>query len=333
MKEGSIMGSVLGKNITLTIFGESHGEVVGGTICGLPSGIAINKDFIREQMQKRLPNLVGVTTRREEDEVVFLSGVKHEHTNGNPLTIIIKNKDIHQEDYDEFARPSHGDYTNFLRHSEFGEREGGGFSSGRLTAPLVALGAIIIDILKSLNIVIHSNVPSETIDLLEEVVKNGDSLGAKVVTRVSGLPGGVGEPFFDSLESVLSHAIFSIPGVKGVSFGLGFAYENKLGSEVNDQFIIESGHINTISNHTGGIDGGYSNGNDIIINTMFKPTPSIKLPQLALNLKTSKVEQYHIKGRHDACIALRGLVAIDSLVAFTLLDMLIEKHGKEIIKQ
>lgn len=327
------MGSVLGKNITLTIFGESHGEVVGATVCGLPSGIFIDQDFICAQMKKRMPQVIGVTKRQEEDKVELLSGVKNDHTNGNPLTVIIKNKDVRNEDYQDYARPSHADYTIFLRHGEYGERIGGGFSSGRLTAPLVALGAIFIKVLKEMNITINSCVSKETITKLEEVNKNGDSIGAKVITRVQGLEAGVGEPFFDSLESVLSHAIFSIPAVKGVSFGLGFDYENKLGSQVNDEFKKEKGQIRLKSNNTGGIDGGYSNGNDIIINTVFKPTPSVKISQDALNLKTMEVEEFKVNGRHDICVAMRAPVIIDSLVAFSLLDLLIEKHGKEIIRK
>lgn len=327
------MGSVLGKNITLTIFGESHGKVVGGTLIGLPSGIKIDEDFIKIQMDKRRAKGKFTSSRLELDVVKFISGVKNGYTNGNPLTIIIENKNYDDKEYcDEIARPSHADYTNYMRHGEYGERNGGGFSSGRLTAPIVALGSIAIQLLENKGININSSIEKEILDKIADVKEKGDSIGAKITTRISGLNIGIGEPFFDSLESVFAHALFSIPGVKGVSFGLGFDYCGKLGSEVNDQFILND-KITTQTNNSGGIDGGLSNGNDIIIHTVFKPAPSIGLKQNVLNFKKMQVEEYKIEGRHDCCIALRGQVVIDSILAIVLLDMLVEFYGKGCLKQ
>ncbi len=328
------MASSFGKNIILTLFGESHGPFVGGTLCGLPSSIMIDKDFINSQMLKRKAKAGVTSARLEEDKVHFISGIKNGYTNGNPLTILVENKNYKNNEYNSnLARPSHADFTNFVRHGEYGERLGGGFSSGRLTAPLVALGAIALKIINKHGIEINSNVDREIINKLEDIKQANDSIGAKVTTIIKGVEIGVGEPFFDSLESVFAHAIFSIPGVKGVSFGLGFDYNGKLGSEVNDQFCIRNGKVTTISNNSGGIDGGLANGNDIVINTIFKPTPSIGIPQSTVNLSTMQIEKYQIKGRHDVCIALRGQVVIDSILAISLLDMLVEYYGKGFIKQ
>ncbi|MCH5180678.1 MAG: chorismate synthase [Erysipelotrichales bacterium] len=327
------MGSVLGKNITLTIFGESHGKVVGATLVGLPSGLKIDDDFIKNQMNKRRAKGELTSSRIELDEVKFISGVKDGFTNGNPLTAIIENKNYDNSEYkDEIARPSHADFTNFIRHGEYGERRGGGFSSGRLTAPIVALGAIALQLLENKGINLSSSIEKDIFDKIKAAKENDDSIGAKVTTKISGVGIGVGEPFFDSLESVFAHALFSIPGVKGVSFGLGFDYCGKLGSEVNDQFVLNE-KISTKTNNSGGIDGGLSNGNDIIIHTVFKPTPSIGLKQNALNLKTMQIEEYTIEGRHDSCIALRGQVVIDSLLAIVLLDMFVEFYGRRCLKQ
>ncbi|MCH5172254.1 MAG: chorismate synthase [Erysipelotrichales bacterium] len=323
------MGSVLGKNITLTIFGESHGKVVGATLAGLPSGIKIDENFINSQMMKRKA-VGGLTTPRiEDDKVKFISGVKDGFSNGNPLTVIIENNDYDDREYiNKIARPSHSDFVTFMRHKEYGERRGGGFSSGRLTAPIVALGAIVISILESKNIHISSSINKKVLDKIDEVRKDGNSIGAEVTTIISGVDIGIGEPMFDSMESVFAHAIFSIPGVKGVSFGLGFKYDEALGSEVNDQFIIKNDKVTTKTNNSGGIDGGMTNGNDIVIHTVFKPTPSIAMTQNALNLETMRIEEYKIEGRHDACIALRGQVVVDSILAISLFDMLVEFYGK-----
>lgn len=328
------MGSVLGKNITLTVFGESHGQLVGATLIGLPSGIKIDDEYIKSQMAKRKPKGGLTTSRSEADEISFISGVKDGFTNGNPLTVVIKNNDYDNKEYnDEIARPSHGDFTNFVRYGEYGERRGGGFSSGRLTAPIVALGAIAISLLESKGIHLSSTIDRNVLDKIEKARENQDSIGAKVTTTISGMEIGIGEPMFDSIESVFAHALFSIPGVKGVSFGLGFDYNGAHASEVNDQFMVIDGRVTTKTNNTGGIDGGMSNGNDIIVHTIFKPTPSIQIEQNALNLKTMQVEEYEIVGRHDACIALRGQVVVDSLIAISLLDLLVEFHGKGYLKK
>ena len=326
------MGSTLGKNINLTVFGESHGPYVGATLSGLPSGIKINLEYINQKMRLRKGGKPGTTNRVEEDEINFISGVRDGYTNGNPITVLIKNKDYRDEDYNlDIARPSHGDYTNYLKYGEFGERIGGGFYSARTTAPIVALCAIIQEQLEKKNIFIKQEIVYDE-DKQNNAIKNNDSLGALVVSKIQGLEDGVGEPYFDSLESNISHALFSIPGVKGVSFGLGFDYLNKCGSEVNDQFDVQNNKVVTTTNNCGGINGGISNGQEITINTVFKPAASVGTNQNVLNLKTKEIQQYQINGRHDACIAIRGSVVISSLVAFVVLDLLLSIHGVNYLK-
>ena len=327
------MSASFGKSIVVTLFGESHAKYIGATIDGLPANIEIDHNFITSQLAKRRGKGNLTTSRIENDEYEFISGVKNGKTNGNPLTVLIKNENYNDEEYPlDIARPSHGDYTNYLVNKENGERIGGGYYSGRLTAPIVVLGAIAISVLKNKNITITSKIDDKTIELVKEAKANNDSLGAKVVTVVKNFIPGVGGAFFDTLEGNLASAIFAIPGVKGVSFGLGFDYELSLGSKVNDEFALKDDKIAFTSNNCGGINGGYSNGDDIVINTVFKPTPSIGKMQKCLDLKTKKVIDYQINGRHDACIAIRGQVVVDSVVSLVLIDALKNKYGEEFLK-
>lgn len=355
------MSSMIGDNIKVSLFGESHGSVVGATIHGLESGIKIDYEFIKHQMNLRKANDNLSTSRVEDDEVKFISGVFNDFTTGAPLTVIIENKNVNSNDYPKMFRPSHADYTQELKYRGYQDYRGGGHFSGRLTAPLVALGSIAISILKSKNIKIGSHIknihnildddinfndldnyfnyvnnelfPVLNLNKKEEMKKeietakdNLDSIGGIVETVIS-LPSSIGEPFFDSLESKISHYLFSVPGVKGIEFGLGFDFAKYKASEVNDEFINNE-KVRTLTNNNGGINGGISNNEPIVFRCVLKPTPSILKEQRSIdeNFNNTILE---IKGRHDPCIVRRARVVIDSLVALCLLDLISINEGKK----
>ena len=355
------MSSMIGDNIKVSLFGESHGSVVGATIQGLESGIKIDYEFIKHQMNLRKANDNLSTSRVEDDEVKFISGVFNDFTTGAPLTVIIENKNVNSNDYPKMFRPSHADYTQELKYRGYQDYRGGGHFSGRLTAPLVALGSIAISILKSKNINIGSHIknihnildddinfndldnyfnyvnnelfPVLNLNKKEEMKKeietakeNLDSVGGIIETVIS-LPSSIGEPFFDSLESKISHYLFSVPGVKGIEFGLGFDFAKYRASEVNDEFINDS-KVRTLTNNNGGINGGISNNEPIVFRCVLKPTPSILKEQRSIdeNFNNTILE---IKGRHDPCIVRRARVVIDSLVALCLLDLISINEGKK----
>ena len=355
------MSSMIGDNIKVSLFGESHGSVVGATIHGLESGIKIDYEFIKHQMNLRKANDNLSTSRVEDDEVKFISGVFNDFTTGAPLTVIIENKNVNSNDYPKMFRPSHADYTQELKYRGYQDYRGGGHFSGRLTAPLVALGSIAISILKSKNIKIGSHIknihnildddinfndldnyfnyvnnelfPVLNLNKKEEMKKeietakeNLDSVGGIIETVIS-LPSSIGEPFFDSLESKISHYLFSVPGVKGIEFGLGFDFAKYRASEVNDEFINDS-KVRTLTNNNGGINGGISNNEPIVFRCVLKPTPSILKEQRSIdeNFNNTILE---IKGRHDPCIVRRARVVIDSLVALCLLDLISINEGKK----
>lgn len=354
------MSNTIGKNIRVTLFGESHGPYIGAVLDGFPSGIKIDEDFLISQMNKRRAVGKISTGRNEEDKVEFVSGVKDGITEGSPITVLIKNNNVRKEDYKELEnkpRPSHADYVAHIKYGGNEDRSGGGHFSGRLTAPLVACGALAMMILKEKGIeigthikrlhgindrsfedfnddisklnemdfaVLDENVKEEMIKVIEEARDNQDSVGGVLETAITGLPVGVGEPTFDTLEGNLSKAIFGIPAVKGVSFGGGFEMCDKYGSEVNDAFIIDDNKVKTSTNYSGGIQGGISNGMSVIINTAIKPTPSIGKTQKTVNLDTMEECELTIVGRHDPCIVHRARVVVDSMCAITVLDLLKE---------
>ena len=355
------MSSIIGENIKVSLFGESHGPLVGATIDGLEAGIKIDLDFIKHQMKLRQANDELSSDRQEEDNVIFVSGVFNGYTTGAPLTVIIENKNVRSEDYPKMFRPGHADLSAEFKYHGYQDYRGGGHFSGRLTAPLVALGAIAIQILHSKSIVIGShiksihNVNDEEIDysklaeyflrvnnlvfpvlnseakekMMEEIKiakEKKDSVGGVIETVVSMIPS-FGEPFFNSLESKLSQYIFSIPGVKGIEFGLGFDFAKYYGSEVNDE-IINDKNVHTITNNNGGINGGISNGMPLVLRTVLKPTSSIGLTQKSVDEHFENVE-LNIKGRHDPCIVRRARVVIDSLIALALLDLAAINEGKK----
>ena len=355
------MSSVIGENIKVSLFGESHGPLVGAIINGIEAGIKIDLDFINHQMKLRQANDELSSSRQEEDKVVFVSGVFNGYTTGAPLTLIIENKNVRSEDYPKMFRPGHADLSAEYKYRGYQDYRGGGHFSGRLSAPLVALGAIAIQVLHNKGIVIGSHIKSihniydEEIDFTKlaeyflrvnnltfpvlnseskekmiEEIKNAkerkDRVGGVIETVVN-LPSSIGEPFFDSLESKLSHYVFSVPGVKGIEFGLGFDFAKYYGSEVNDQ-IVKDEEVHTITNNNGGINGGISNGMPLVFRTVLKPTSSIGVTQRSVDEHFENVE-LNIKGRHDPCIVRRARVVIDSLVALAILDLVTINEGKK----
>lgn len=318
------------KMLDLNVFGESHGPVVGATLTGLPSGVKIDEDIIKQYLTQRRSQNEYETKRIEDDEFEILSGVTKGFSNGNPITIIIKNKNV-SDNEEILARPSHGDYETYLKQGKYADFRGGGISSGRLTAPIVALGSIVIEVLKSKNIFINST-PYIDEELLRIAQNDLDSLGALVSVNIQGVEGGLGGNLFDSLESKIGSAMLAIPGVKGVEFGLGFAFTNKFASKVNDQFYIDEGKVKFKSNNSGGINAGISNGEDINFNVVFKPTPTIKKAQNYLDLENMVVKNKELCTRNDVCIARRGQYVVNALAAIIILDALLQKYGSEYLK-
>jgi len=345
----------LGNSVKMTVFGSSHGEAVGSTIDGFPIGFKVPLDYVQKYMGYRRPGSSILTSqRKEDDEVEIISGLHDGYTDGSPLTLIIRNKNVISSYYSEIRdnpRPGHSDYTMFLKYGDFRNYEGGGFLSGRMTAPLVAAGSIAKAYLEGMGIEVKSymrsigdvecNRPSgdaygfetrmpdpecdrRARELIMRVMKNGDSVGGRIDTIVENFPGGVGEPFFDSVESSISHAMFSIPEVKAIEFGDGFRLASMLGSEANDPFDVVDGKIVTKTNHNGGILGGITNGMPIRFSIAVKPTPSIHIPQETVNLSKSEKTTITVKGRHDPCVAIRAVPVVECLTSFVLLDLLIQ---------
>ena len=359
------MKNTVGNSLTLTLFGESHGKAIGAVLDGLPSGIAVDEGFIAAQMEKRKGINSISTPRREADEVKILSGVFEGRTTGTPVCLMIENADTKSKDYSpakDLARPGHADYTAQMRYDGFQDYRGGGHFSGRLTAPLVAAGAIAISMLKKKGIEIGTHISScgeikdrafdnlaedikaleklempvlcekareEMLSYIESAKKEGDSVGGTLTTVVTGMPAGVGEPWFDSVESMLSHGLFSIPGIKGVEFGKGFDFGIMKGSEANDEFAVADGKIVTKTNNNGGINGGITNGMPLEFTVAVKPTPSIYKKQNTVDFRKNENAELLINGRHDPAIIHRARVVVDSITALTLCDLLIMRFGTQ----
>ncbi len=361
--------STFGKAIEINLFGESHGEAIGIVINNLPAGIKLDLALIDEALTKRRPKTALSTSRQEPDEYEIISGYFNGYTTGSPLTFIIKNKDVRSADYTpNILRPSHADYTAHLKYDNFQDYRGGGHFSGRITAPLMILGAICSQILTNKGIVIGSHlasikdesdqsfkdiVPSIDIlktlnssqfplldstkkDVFERLIlnakENQDSVGGTVETMILGLPAGFGDPFFESIESVISHLIFSIPGVKGLEFGAGFEITKLNGSEANDTFYLDNGQIKTKTNHSGGIQGGISNGMPIIFKTAIKPTASIAKAQKTVNIDKMEEVTLNLKGRHDPSIVHRALHVINAVTNYAILEVILRNEGIKWIK-
>lgn len=359
------MKNTFGNNLTVTLFGESHGEAIGIVLDGLSAGIEVDYDYINKMLNLRKGLSAVSTPRREEDNFEILSGVFEGKTTGTPLCIIIKNVDTRSGDYSktkDLARPSHADFTAECKYNGFQDYRGGGHFSGRITAPLCAAAGIIIPALLKKGIKIGSHIAkigeiedrdfcdfdndfeilsgkefavlddikeTEMIEKIKKVKAQGDSIGGIVETAVLGLPAGVGEPWFDSIESVISHAVFSIPGVKGIEFGLGFNFADMVGSQANDNFKNIDGKIVTETNNSGGINGGITNGMPVTFRTVFRPTPTIAKEQNTVNIKTAEDAVLAAKGRHDPCIVHRAKVVVDSITALSLADILVTRYGTD----
>ncbi len=361
------MKNTFGSALAVTLFGESHGDFIGATLDGLPSGIFVDTDFISEQLSRRRPSGKISTSRVEADEYRIVSGVFEGRTTGTPLTIIIPNENKKSGDYRRgLPRPGHADYTGYVRYHGFEDYRGGGHFSGRITAALVAAGAVVIPALREHGIYIgthiarlhdvtdapFSDISTETASLsakdfavldeaagermkacAEAAAAVGDSVGGVLETAVIGVPAGVGEPWFDTLEGVLSHMLFSIPAVKGVEFGLGFGFSGLFGSEANDAFTVKDGKIVTDTNNNGGINGGISNGMPILFRCAVKPTPSIFKPQMTVDLLTGEPTEMRLQGRHDPAIVHRARVVVDSVTALAVADMLSVRFGTDILSR
>ncbi len=355
------MSSVWKNHIEITIFGESHGSMIGVVLGNLPSGLAIDQTLIQKDMARRVPGRSSLTSsRKENDDFEIVSGLLNGYTTGSPLCALIKNKDSHSKDYEilkQLLRPGHSDYTAHLKYHGYQDIRGGGHFSGRLTACLVLAGSIARQILRQKKIEIGSHIlqvmdlydqpflahisrkqllslqdedipllkldlKDQMMSLIQEVIKQKDSVGGVIECAAIDVPGGLGEPFFDSIESHLASLLFSIPGVKGVEFGSGFSLARMHGSEANDLYDIQEGKIVTKTNHHGGILGGITSGMPLTFKVVFKPTSSIALPQSTINIQTKEKETLVLEGRHDPCIALRAPVIVEAVLALVLLDEL-----------
>lgn len=326
-----------GRIFRISIFGESHGECVGITIDGCPAGLALTpEDLLADLERRKGGQQKGTTPRQEEDLPIFKSGLFNGKTTGFPITILFENKNTRSEDYNKqrsIPRPGHADW---VAHQKFGGNEdyrGGGHFSARLTTGIVAAGAIAKKLMSDVSIKAEVTEVGGEKDIekgLQKAINAKDSVGGIIECKVNGLPVGLGEPYFDSVESVLSQILFAIPAVRGVEFGTGFAAAKMFGSEHND--AIENMDGRTRSNHAGGVVGGISNGNEIVFRLAVKPTSSTPKEQNSLNWDTGKKEDFSIKGRHDLCVALRAPVIVEAVTAIVLADfMLLEQKIKRIL--
>lgn len=334
------MKNTIGNSLTVTLFGESHGKAIGAVIDGCPSGLDVDEEYIASQLSRRRPKDATSTPRQEKDEFSILSGVFNRRTTGTPICITIPNEDTHSSDYGEMQykmRPSHADYTANCRYNGFQDYRGGGHFSGRITAALVAAGALVLPALNKKGICIHTNVlningetePEKRNEKILAAVAQGDSVGGVLETVITGVPVGVGEPWFDTVEGMLSHAVFSIPAVKGIEFGLGFDFADKKGSEVNDQMYVDGDNIKCYTNNNGGILGGITNGMPIVFRAVIKPTPTISKEQKTVDISTMQNTTIAARGRHDPCIVHRAEVVVESVTALVVADMLASKYGTD----
>jgi len=319
--------NTFGRIFRVSIFGESHGPAIGVTIDGVPEGLDLAAEDFSEDISRRAAGPKGTTERSEKDEPEILSGIFDDHTTGAPLTIIFRNENINSKSYQDFdktPRPGHADYVASVKWDWANDPRGGGHFSGRLTLPIVAAGVVAKKALDEITVEAKlTSIGGETDSakwdaLLDAAEKEGDSLGGVVECTVSNVPIGLGEPFWDSVESLISHAIFSIPGVRGIEFGDGFKAASMKGSEHNDPF----GPNGPVKNGSGGINGGITNGAPIVFRVAFKPTSSISKAQKTWNFESGKAEMLKINGRHDTCFALRTPVIVEAMTAIVLADLI-----------
>lgn len=356
------MANSYGKLFKIALFGESHSEAIGVVIVGVPSGICVDMDEVLFEMSRRAPGNNDFSTPRcESDTPEILSGVFEGKTTGTPIACVVKNTNTRSKDYTpELIRPSHADYSGMLRYNGHNDYRGGGHFSGRLTAPIVFAGAIAKQILKKENIeilahiknignvyddsvdmanpdvdalrtlknktlpFINSEMENKASELIMSAKSDKDSIGGSVEAVICGIAGGVGSPFFESVESRISSMLFSVPAVKAVEFGIGTEFSKMCGSQANDSFYIENETIKTTTNNNGGINGGITNGMPIVLTATIKPTPSIAKEQKSVNINTKENVTMEIKGRHDPCIVQRAVPVIEAALAITVLDLILE---------
>ena len=362
------MSSSIGQTLKLSLFGESHGGAIGVVLDGLPSGFALDLEEIGREMGRRAPGQDNLsTTRKEADIPQIVSGFFHGRTTGTPLCALIANTDTRSGDYGNLKiamRPGHADYTAQMRYGGFQDFRGGGHFSGRITAPLVFAGAVCKQMLEKRGIVIGAHIaaihgvedalfdpvnlnagqlkeltylPFPALDKAQgekmrtEILAakyEADSVGGVVECGIVGLPAGLGDPFFDSVESVLSHLLFSVPAVKGVEFGLGFGITRLRGSQSNDSYCYDGDTVKTRTNHNGGLLGGITSGMPIVFRAAVKPTSSIGKPQQTVNLETGQEETLVVKGRHDPCVVQRAVPVLEAAAAIGLCDLLLAAQGR-----
>ncbi|MDE6407688.1 MAG: chorismate synthase [Anaeroplasmataceae bacterium] len=324
----------IGRLFQVNIYGESHGSSVGVLLDGVPAGIPLTEEDFALDLARRKSGGLGTTPRIEADEVILESGVFNGTTTGGAILLRFLNTNTRSKDYSNLLkhpRPSHADFVAEKKYQGYQDYRGGGSFSGRLTLGIVAAGVVAKKILKGINFQTKitnlggSTNESEFKSILEAAVNGKDSVGGVVRINACNIPVGLGEPYFDSLESTISHLLFSVGGVKGVSFGIGFDGASLKGSKFNDCIIDEKGTTKT--NHNGGINGGISNGNELVVNVFVKPTPSIGIPQETYNFETKQVEPLEIEGRHDAAIILRAQVVLEACVAIALADATLVKKA------
>lgn len=322
-----------GRIFRVNVFGESHGESVGVNIDGCPAGIPLGVEDFLPDLARRKAGAKGTTPRKEEDWPHLKSGVFNGHTTGAPLTILFENNNTRSSDYEKlraFPRPGHADFVAAKKFGGFEDYRGGGHFSGRLTLNLVAAGVVAKKILGNITVKATLKEVGGEADPekgLEKAIEAKDSVGGIVECEVQGLPIGLGEPFFDSVESLIAHAVFSIPAVKGIEFGAGFKAARMFGLEHNDAIIDPDGK--TATNNAGGVVGGITNGNPLVFRIAVKPTSSTPKEQQTLNIETGKVEAFSVKGRHDLCIALRVPVVLEAVTAFVLADLLLLEQQRK----
>lgn len=357
--------NTIGNSVMVTLFGESHGKEIGAVIDGIAPGILVDMDFMRHQLELRKPHGKISTQRVEADEPKIVSGVFEGKTTGTPICILFENQNTKSKDYaktKDLVRPGHADFTAIEKYHGFADYRGGGHFSGRITTPIVAAGAICIQALREKGIFIGSHIqkcgpiedrkfmdhaadieyvnglqfpvldPEAAENMrgyMEMAAKEGDSVGGILETIVTGIPSGLGEPWFDTMESMLAHGLFSVPAVKGVEFGAGFGFAEMKGSQANDPFMMQDGKIVTKTNHNGGINGGITNGMPIEFRTVIKPTPSIYKKQETVDVSTMTDADMQIEGRHDPAIIHRARVVVDSMTAIVLCDMLALRYGTD----
>lgn len=324
-----------GRIFKVSIFGESHGAAIGAVVDGVRAGIKLDAASLEADILRRKSGAKGTTPRIEGDEPEILSGVFNGYTTGAPVAILFRNTNVRSGDYEalkEVPRPGHADYTASVKWNGFNDPRGGGHFSGRLTLPLVAAGAIAkqqtgFEYSAGLIEIGGETCKAKWDGLLSAAAAEGDSLGGIVECRISGVPAGLGEPFFDSVESCIAHAMFSIPGVRGVEFGDGFAASRMKGSEHNDPFVKDGSSVTTAKNGSGGVNGGLTNGAPIVFRVAFKPTSSISKGQDTLNVKSGETVYLNVPGRHDVCFALRTPVVVEALSAIVLADLQLVGEG------